>query len=188
MQLIFETTQMPAWDLFVCRCHYYTSCQHGIAPLVLANATIALKLAASFALAGIEKIKRHEKAKAINFMLVPQLGSKDYILLEARRCAHPFALLRTRGSGHAAAAPPKRMTNSHRLIASPRGQDIIQGQTTTQKGAGRVRQPMSALGQKQTCASQKAMSRFTLTATQKADIARGVASNGGIQFGFVILA
>jgi hypothetical protein len=41
-------------------------------------------LAASFALAGIEKIKRHEKAKAINFMLVPQLSSKGYILLEAR--------------------------------------------------------------------------------------------------------
>jgi hypothetical protein len=48
-------------------------------------------LAASFALAGIEKIKRHEKAKAINFMLVPQLGSKDYISLEARRCAAPKA-------------------------------------------------------------------------------------------------
>jgi hypothetical protein len=63
----------------------------------LANATIALKLAASFALAGIEKIKRHEKAEAINFMLAPRLGSKDYILLEARRCAHLFALLRTRG-------------------------------------------------------------------------------------------
>jgi hypothetical protein len=58
---------------------------------LLANATIALKLAASFALVGIEKIKRHEKAKAINFMLVPQLGSKDYISLEARRCAAPKA-------------------------------------------------------------------------------------------------
>src|SRR5262245_59750426 len=44
---------------------------------LLANATIALKLAASFALAGIEKIKRHEKAKTINFMSVPQLGSNN---------------------------------------------------------------------------------------------------------------
>jgi hypothetical protein len=43
---------------------------------LLANATIALKVPASFALAGIEKNKRPEKAKAtnfkaINFMSVP---------------------------------------------------------------------------------------------------------------------
>src|SRR5262245_20332054 len=89
---------------------------------LLANATIALKLAASFALAGIEKIKRHEKTKAINFMIGPQLGSKDYILLEVRRLRRTCSLCCARvGSGHAAAAPPKRMTNSRRLIACPRG-------------------------------------------------------------------
>jgi hypothetical protein len=40
-------------------------------------------------LAGIEKIKRHEKAKATNLILAPRFGSKDYILLEhadARTC------------------------------------------------------------------------------------------------------
>src|SRR5262245_35340279 len=44
---------------------------------LFANATIALKVPASFALAGIEKNKRHEKAKATNFMLIPQLASND---------------------------------------------------------------------------------------------------------------
>jgi len=43
------------------------------------------------------------------------------------------------------------MTNSRRLIASPRGQDIVQGQTTTLKGVGRVRQPMPALGHEHMC-------------------------------------
>jgi hypothetical protein len=36
-----------------------------------ANVTIALKVSASLALAGIEKNKRHEKARAINFMFIP---------------------------------------------------------------------------------------------------------------------
>jgi hypothetical protein len=40
----------------------------------LANATIALKVSASFALAGIEKMSRHEKAKAINFISILRLG------------------------------------------------------------------------------------------------------------------
>jgi hypothetical protein len=47
---------------------------------------------------------------------------------------------------------------------------------------------MSALGHKQTCAMQTDMSALPPTATAKADIARGIGSNGGIQFGFVIFS
>jgi hypothetical protein len=48
---------------------------------LLANASIALKVSVSLAWPGLEKIKKHEKARAINFMFnFPQLGSNGLYL------------------------------------------------------------------------------------------------------------
>src|SRR5262245_33812101 len=80
---------------------------------LLANASIALKVAASFALAGIEKIKRHEKAKAINFMLAPQLG----ILLEAHRCAAPVRSVAHEWGKWPRASPEAEDKTSYRVRA-----------------------------------------------------------------------
>jgi hypothetical protein len=55
--------------------------------------------------------------------------------------------------------------NSRRLIASPEAQErgIVTGQMTLVKGC-----PMSALGQKRTCAVQEAMSALPPKATSNA--------------------
>ena len=69
-------------------------------------------------------------------------------------------------NGQAAAAPPRSVMKSRRLIAAPEasGQAIV---SALKQSAGRG--CMSALGQKQTCALQQAMSALHPIATAKAD-------------------
>src|SRR5262245_21471352 len=73
-------------------------------------------------------------------------------------------------SGQATAEPAITLTKSRRCIASPTlRKGIVPTATTTLEGLDTTRL-MSALGQKQTCAVQQAMSALPPIAIGKADI------------------
>src|SRR5215470_18638872 len=69
-------------------------------------------------------------------------------------------------SGHEAAAPPRSVMTSRRLIASPEARDEAWYWLKRQSLRD---ESMSALGQKQTYAMQKRMSALPPKATAKAD-------------------
>ena len=72
-------------------------------------------------------------------------------------------------SGNAAAALPRSVMNSRRLIVAPEGLDGDRSNSYVRSGRGAVRDwVMSALGQKRTYALQQAMSALLPIATAKA--------------------
>src|SRR5262245_21020522 len=68
------------------------------------------------------------------------------------------------------------MNSRRRMSALGSGRGIVPVQISTLEGAGRLRQPMSALGQKQTCTVQLGMSALPPIATAKAKFPQTVMS------------
>ena len=93
-----------------------------------------------------------------------------------------FCCART-ASGHAAAAPPRKVMNSRRLIADPEAQTEHRSGSNPHWERVRFRSlsvlPMSALGHKQTCAVQYVMSALPPIADMCGARANLPRANGG---------